>query len=92
MGTLLHSCAEVREPIELSSGVVSVVSPGIYVLDGGDLLQKEGERVREVSGIFSPVNVNGALFSRNVLDSCVKHTHTHTTILQLSGFCLGQQG
>jgi len=35
MGNLLHSYAEVREPIELSFGVVSWVSPGIHVLDGG---------------------------------------------------------
>jgi len=28
-GTLLHSCAEVREPIELSFGVVSGLGPGI---------------------------------------------------------------
>ena len=35
MATLLHSCVEVHELIELSFGVVSVVSPGIGVLDGG---------------------------------------------------------
>ena len=29
MGNLLRSCTEVREPIELSFGVVSVVGPGI---------------------------------------------------------------
>jgi len=34
MGTLLHTCVEVHESIELSFGVVSVVSPGIGVLDG----------------------------------------------------------
>jgi len=33
MGPLMHSCAEVREPIELSSGMVSGVVPGIDVLD-----------------------------------------------------------
>jgi len=41
MGTLLRSCAEMHEPIELSFGVVSVVSPGIRVLDGVDVLQGE---------------------------------------------------
>jgi len=35
MGPLLHSCAEVREPIELSFGMVSGVDPGIDVLGGG---------------------------------------------------------
>jgi len=35
MGNLLHSCLEVREPIELSFGLMSGVGPGINVLDGG---------------------------------------------------------
>jgi len=35
MGNLLHSCVEVREPIEQSFGVISIVGPGIGVLDGG---------------------------------------------------------
>jgi len=34
MGTLLRHCVEVRTAIELSFGVVSVVGPGIRVLDG----------------------------------------------------------
>ena len=34
MGNLLHSCAKVCEPIELSFGMVSGVSLGIGVLDG----------------------------------------------------------
>jgi len=33
MGTLLRSCAEVCESVELSFGMVSVVDPGIRVLD-----------------------------------------------------------
>ena len=33
MGTLIHSCAEFHEPIELSFEVVSGVSLGIRVLD-----------------------------------------------------------
>jgi len=35
MGTLLHSCVDVRELIALSFGVVSGVGLGICVLDGG---------------------------------------------------------
>jgi len=33
VGTLLHSCAKVREAIELPFGVVSGVGPGIRLLD-----------------------------------------------------------
>jgi len=40
MGTLLHSCAEVLEPIELSFGVVCGVGPGIGLLHGFDVLQE----------------------------------------------------
>jgi len=68
MGTLLHSCVEVCEPIELSFGVASVVGPGIGVLDGGPRVARGGE----VCGVF-PIRFNGALLSRNVLDSCVKN-------------------
>jgi len=35
MGALLRSCAEVSAAIELSCGVVSGVTQGIHVLDGG---------------------------------------------------------
>jgi len=42
MGTLLLSCAEVHEPIGLSFGTVSGVSPGIHVLDGIHMPQVEG--------------------------------------------------
>jgi len=35
MGTLLRSCAELCEPIELLFGMVSGVTQGIHVLDGG---------------------------------------------------------
>jgi len=41
MGPLLHSCVEVREPIELSFGMASV-TPGIHVLDGGPHASREG--------------------------------------------------
>jgi len=54
VGTLLHSCAEVREPIKLSFGVVSGVGPGIYVLDGVHVPQKEGS----VLGIFWHLHPN----------------------------------
>jgi len=50
MGTLLHSCVEVRESIELSFEVVSVVVPGIGVLDEVDVLQ--GEEVWGVHRVF----------------------------------------
>jgi len=40
---LLHSCAEVREPIELSFEVVSRVGPGIDVLDGGRCAASKGK-------------------------------------------------
>jgi len=35
MGNLWRCCAKVREPIELSFGVVSGIGSGIGVLDGG---------------------------------------------------------
>jgi len=49
MGNLLHSCAKVHEPIELSFGVVSGVGLGIRVLDRGPGAPLEGV----VSGIFA---------------------------------------
>ena len=57
--------------IELSVRVVNVVVPGIGVLDGVDVLQ--GERGILVGLVeFLPINLKGALFSRNVLDWCMK--------------------
>ena len=41
MGTLLCSCAVVREPIELSLGVVSGVGGGMVVLDGVHVPQEK---------------------------------------------------
>jgi len=71
MGTLLHSCVEVSEPIELSFVVVSGVSPGIGVFDDVNMLQEE-----VVLWGFSPhwfqwVSV-AYLLNRNVFDSCMK--------------------
>jgi len=59
---LLHDCAEVRELIELSFGLVSWVGQGTYVLAGVDVLQREERWVREVSRIF-PIRFNGALLA-----------------------------
>ena len=50
MGTL-HSCAEVHAAIELSFGMVNVVTPGIYVLDGVHVRQEEGW----ILGSFAPL-------------------------------------
>jgi len=36
-GTLLRTCVELREPIELSFGVVSGLGSGVHVLDGAHL-------------------------------------------------------
>ena len=36
MGSLLRSCAEVREPIELSFRVMSGIGSGIHLLDVGE--------------------------------------------------------
>jgi len=58
---------EVREPIELSFGVVCGWL-GIGVLDGIDILQWEGR----VLCSFSPICFNGVLLIRIVLDSSVK--------------------
>ena len=40
MGFFLRTCVEMREPIELSFGLVSGVSPGIHVLGGGSRAPK----------------------------------------------------
>jgi len=53
MGSLLRSCAEVREPIELSFGVVSGVGPGLHVLDGVHVPPKE-RRCFEAFSAFAP--------------------------------------
>jgi len=55
MGLLLHSCAEVHEPIKLSFGVVSGVRPGIDVRNEGLRASREGV----VSGVVSPHWPNG---------------------------------
>jgi len=68
---LLCSCAEVREPIELSFGMVSGVGPGIHVLDGGSCAPKEGA----VLGIFRhlhPIGLNGRMtyFCTEMYSTC----------------------
>jgi len=42
MGPLLRSCVEVREPIELSFGLVGGVTQGIHVLDGVHVPEGKG--------------------------------------------------
>jgi len=42
MGTLLHSCVEVHEPIKQLFGVVSGIGRGIGVLDGVHVPQGKG--------------------------------------------------
>jgi len=49
MGTLLHSCAEVRELIELFGEVSDGVTPGIHVLDGDPRASRGSGGVRSNS-------------------------------------------
>ena len=70
MGPLLHSCAEVREPIELLFGVVSGVTAGIHVLDGVLVPQWEGVDFGVVCPHW-PNGFNGVFCNRNVFDSCI---------------------
>jgi len=51
MGPLLCSCVEVREPIELSFGMVNGVGPGINVQNGVDVAQGKGW----ILGLFARV-------------------------------------
>jgi len=72
MGTLLHNCAEVCEPIELLFGMVGGIGLSIHALDGGSCAPKG----RAVLGIFRhlhPIGLNGQneVFS-NVFNSYVK--------------------
>ena len=53
-GTLSRSCAEVCAAIELSFGVVSEVTPGIHVLHGVHVPQKEHQK-----GHLRPIGLNG---------------------------------
>ena len=70
----MRSCAEVHAAIELSFGAVNGVGPGIHVLDGVHVAQKEDAAL----GIFRhlrPIGLSGQndIFSnRNVFDLCVK--------------------
>jgi len=67
-GNLLRSCAKVREPIELSFGVVNGVGRGLGVLDGVHVPQGEGE----VWGIFCPTGLNGDIW-------CILKTEVYST-------------
>jgi len=71
MGTLLHSCAEVRAAIELSFGFVSGVTPGIHVLYGVHVPQGEGW----ILGSFTPIGpmVSMAYFCNNLSGGCSVH-------------------
>ena len=71
MGTLLCSCAKVCELIELLL-VVSGVGPGIDVLDGVHVPQKEEEVWGICQSSSSPLVSMADIFNRNVFDSCVK--------------------
>jgi len=52
------ACAEVRELIELSFGVMSGVGSGIHVLDGGSLAPN-GRGCLGDFGICAPIGLNG---------------------------------
>jgi len=64
-GTLMCSCAEVHEPIELSFGVVSGIGLGICILDGSTCLKERGD-----FGGFSPIGLNG-IFLTEMYSTCV---------------------
>jgi len=67
MVNLLHSCTEMRAAIELSFGIVSGVTPGIHVLDGG----RRASRRRVDFGVVCPhwpIGFNGIFCNRNVFD------------------------
>jgi len=69
MGTLWHSCAKVREPMELLFGVVIGVGPSIGVLYGVYMPQWEGR----LWGFFSPIGLNG--FFECILKTDMYLTH-----------------
>ena len=58
-GDLMRSCVEVREPIELSFGVVSGHCPGIDVLDCGLRASSGRSCFRDFFGICAPICLNG---------------------------------
>jgi len=71
MGRLLRNCAEVREPIQLSFGVVSGLGPGTDVLGG---CPRASRGTADFWVVFSlwPNGFKGLLVKRNVFDACVK--------------------
>jgi len=71
MGSLLHSCVEVCEPIKLSFWVVSGVGGGMGVLDKGPGAPGKGR----FGGFFCPIGLNRRMayfLHKNVFDLCVK--------------------
>ena len=60
MGTLLHNCGEVREPIELSVGMVNGVGGGMGVLDGVYVPEGNGQ----FWGFIDPVGFNRVFFNK----------------------------
>jgi len=93
MGTLLRSCAEMHEAIELSFEVVSRVGSGIHVLYGCiqvcRILAGSCSRISTVSRIRVTVKVR-------VRDQCVKELTWYNTYTQpfywSSGICPGHLG
>jgi len=73
-GILLHSCVEVREPIELSFGVVSVVGPGAGVSDGSRRATRGMRGFGRFPGVFSLICLNGTLLSTCIRLVCEKLT------------------
>jgi len=71
MGTLLLSCVEMREPIELLLGELSGVGLGIHVIDGGSRASMGR------GGFWGRLPPLAQWFqwhfcNRNVFDSCMK--------------------
>jgi len=55
MGTLLHSCVEVHEPIEQSFGMVSMIRSGIRMLGGATCCKGKGTGLGSFRRVFPPL-------------------------------------
>ena len=82
MGPLLRSCVEVREPIELSFGVVTGMGLGIDVFRVTTCLENlemsgNLKHVREMSGILLTVReLSGECQGKNLVrEKCPKSVH-----------------